>query len=361
MFLLITFILITVILTLLFLTIRTDALTTLDPQSSLANNTVLDLRADVKGTQSKNESTNTSSSTAEDIQLQSASDSEVTVTTNQLNTGTEESVDLSSVKIQADSAIVWDVENQTVLYEKNADVEKPLASITKLMTALVAVNLPDYSHDKEILITRQHLDAYGNSGLVAGQIWNIKDLISFMLMSSANDASRAVASFGSDEVSDGYYSKSFIDQMNKKARELGLESTYFFNPSGLDLNESLISGGYGNARDIAHLFDYILKANQDILEPTTVSSRLFQSKEGVVQSSINTNGYLSHFSNILGSKTGYTVLAGGNLVMAFDLESPVVIVVLGSSRNGRFTDMEKLYNATRHHFQNWSINSLYNQ
>lgn len=333
-----------IILILLFLNIRTDSASTVnEPAKSLATHAS---QSGVMGVQSPNQRDETLASSSSVIEEDDS------VMEDQENSDPAEAVeevpaDLDSVKVQADAAIVWDVENEVPLYEKNIDKEMPLASITKLMTALVAVESPEYTHDEEIMITRQHLDAYGNSGLVAGQKWNIRDLISFMLMSSANDAARAVASLGSDREADGYYTKAFIEDMNDKARNLGLDTTYFFNPSGLDLNETLISGGYGNAEDVARLFSYLLQNNRGLLEPTTVPSRVFQSTEGTTFSSINTNNRLSRFSNILGSKTGYTVLAGGNLVMGFELQRPVVIVVLGSSRTGRFSDMETLYQATK--------------
>lgn len=255
------------------------------------------------------------------------------------------------VPLTAEAVFVWDMRNQQVLFERDPDTERPLASVTKLMTALVASEMVNLS-EQEVTITRQHLEAYGNSGLAVNQTWALQDLISFMLMTSANDAARAVASASSTSESDGYYSKAFIEQMNQTAKDLGLESTYFFNPSGLDLNETLISGGYGTARDIAHLFAHIINTNLDILEPTTKSTQIFESRDGLVHTARNTNTWLSRFDNTLGSKTGYTVLAGGNLVMGFDLENPVVIVVMGSTRTGRFQDMQTLYNATQQHFKN---------
>jgi D-alanyl-D-alanine carboxypeptidase len=252
-----------------------------------------------------------------------------------------------AVSVVAESAVVWDVERQQVLFAKNPDKEQPLASLTKLMTALVAADLIS-GEDKEptTVISRQHLRALGSSGLIAGQTWNIYDLISFMLIESSNDAARAVAASASADPADGY-AKEFIEQMNQTARMLGLTTTYFFNPSGLDLNETLISGGYGSAEDVARLFSHIIKTNQAVLTPTTQSRKIFTSKEGLSYVANNTNTWLPQFQNILGSKTGYTVLAGGNLVMGFALERPIVIVVLGSTKAGRFGDMKTLYEASQ--------------
>lgn len=273
---------------------------------------------------------------------------------------TTEPTDPFGVPLTAESAIVWDQEAGEVLYEKKADEERPLASLTKLMTALVAAET-NSDLGMPVQITSQHLAALGDSGLVANQTWDLRDLIGFMLMESSNDAARAVASASSTTESDGYYAKQFIDRMNTTAENIGLESTYFFNPSGLDLNETLISGGYGTARDVAHLFAYILDTNPDILTPTTKSSKVFRSIEGLRYTASNTNTWLAQFDNALGSKTGYTVLAGGNLVMGFDLENPVVIVVLGSTRTGRFQDMQTLYNATQQYFRNNAQSGAFNE
>lgn len=297
------------------------------------------------------------------VQSTTSSDSEIAGDRKHQNTSTTStSVDVATstsqpepqdpfaVSVKAESAIVWDLKERRVLYAKQPDTEQPLASLTKLMTALVAAELANKEEGEEAVISRQHLDALGESGLTSGQTWDVRDLISFMLIESSNDAARAVAAASSDDKSDGY-AKEFIDKMNETAQELGLASTYFFNPSGLDLNETLISGGYGTARNVAQLFSHILETNQDVLAPTTQTHHTFQSNEGISYRAENTNTWLPRFSHTLGSKTGYTVLAGGNLVMGFDLEHPVVIVVLGSSRSGRFQDMQTLYNATQMYFQ----------
>lgn len=277
---------------------------------------------------------------------------------NSSNTSTtREDTDPYDLTIEAESAIVLDAETGEVLFEKQPNAERPLASITKLMTALVGTKRMDEVPDGEVEISRQHLNAAGSNGLVAGQTWKVDELISFMLMESSNDAARAVAAASSNDQDDGY-AKEFVEAMNDNAEALDLSTTYFFNPSGLDLNETLVSGGYGSAQDVARLFEHILDTNASVLDPTTESSRTFSSEEGVDYYAQNTNTALPEFRNVLGSKTGYTVLAGGNLVMGFEFEHPVVIAVLGSSRNGRFQDMKKLYKATGRYFEELSDGNI---
>lgn len=318
-------------------TTKTDDLSSNKQQTAASRQTLADSRIERNNIHSTSSSINTRSTPTP------------TTSSSTPQSDTKNSADPYEVAITAESAIVWNMETKEVLFSKQSNKEQPLASLTKLMTALVAANRADNSASTSTAISRQHLEAVGSNGLVAGQSWNIYDLISFMLVESSNDAARAVAAAGSDDQSDGY-AKDFIDDMNNMARTLGLESTYFFNPSGLDLNETLVSGGYGSAQDIALLFDHILHRDQQILSPTTESRHTFRSIGGQIYTAENTNTWLSNFTDVLGSKTGYTVLAGGNLVMGFDLKQPVVIVVMGSTKNGRFQDMQTLYNATQKHF-----------
>ncbi|MEX2369267.1 MAG: hypothetical protein WD552_02665 [Candidatus Paceibacterota bacterium] len=325
-----------VIVSITVLTTKTDAISSVDPQPASVNSAV----SFDKETES---ATNSVQVAGQQDTLQNNPNDGSDQTDNAQNQEPREPFDIS---VAAESVVVWDVQNHRPLFEKSADKERPLASVTKLMTALVGAQLAAETGVVETVISRQHLEALGESGLVAGQTWNIYDLISFMLMGSSNDAARAVAAAAGVDQNDGY-AKDFIERMNDTAQSLGLEKTYFFNPSGLDLNETLISGGYGSARDIAQLFSYILETNKQILLPTTYSSKTFQSLEGVSYSAQNTNTWLSEFPEALGSKTGYTVLAGGNLVMAFDLERPIVIAVMGSTQTGRFQDMKTLYSATK--------------
>jgi D-alanyl-D-alanine carboxypeptidase (penicillin-binding protein 5/6) len=327
-----------VIASLAVLTTKTDAITTAGSESVAAVETSREV-VFVKG--------DLVSRTSDEASATAADNSSNTVSsTDTIDNSSQNESDPFAVTIAAQTAIVWDVKNNTVLFDKESQKEVPLASLTKLMTALVGAQLAKETESMETVISRQHLNALGSNGLVADQTWDIYDLISFMLIESSNDAARAVAAASSPDQADGY-AKDFVERMNATARSLGLESTYFFNPSGLDLNEKLISGGYGSARDTAELFSYILQTNSQILSPTTRSQEVFYSQEGVSYPATNTNTWLGQFPETLGSKTGYTVLAGGNLVMAFDLKRPIVIVVLGSTQLGRFEDMKTLYQASK--------------
>jgi D-alanyl-D-alanine carboxypeptidase len=234
------------------------------------------------------------------------------------------------------------------LYAKNAEAQLPLASVAKVMVALTSTRIiPDYTL---ISINSKDLREEGDSGLFVGEEWRLKNLLDFALMVSSNDAINSIASIAGSQIVSKQKTKTsgelFIDEMNKTAREIGLTQTYFLNGSGLDLSGG-ISGGYGSAEDMAKLFAYVLKEKPELLEATSYSS-LTLSSNSHNHVALNTNKAINNIPNVLASKTGFTDLSGGNLVIAFDagLMRPIVISVLGSSYDGRFTDMEKLVSTT---------------
>lgn len=250
-----------------------------------------------------------------------------------------------NIELQAKGAVVWDVINHRELFSKNADLPLPLASLTKVMTALTANSKLPGSYN--VKIEQQYLEPEGDSNLIAGDVWQADDLRDFTLLTSSNDGAFALAAVS--ELREGNSANSeekFIKAMNAKASEIGLSNSRFFNEHGLD-RETEKGGAYGSAVDMAKLFEYIMKNEPDILEATRYKDLQFASAERVYNAS-NTNIFIDSIPNILASKTGYTALAGGNLVIAYDagLNRPIVIAILGSTQDGRFTDAQKLAEAS---------------
>lgn len=238
------------------------------------------------------------------------------------------------IVLEAKSAYVFDVVKNKPLFELNANAQLPLASLTKVMTAIIAAE--NISQSSIVEIRRESISQEGNGGLLLGEKWHVFDLIDSMLISSSNDAASALA------LSFGKSTDEFVSVMNKKAKELNLVQTYFLNPTGLDIYQNT-AGGYGSAKDIAELINYSIKNHLSLLEATqydvlNINSRSFR----------NTNKLVEELPGIIASKTGFSNLAGGNLVMLINigLYRPVIIVVLGSSEEGRFRDMQKLYDET---------------
>ena len=247
------------------------------------------------------------------------------------------------VAITAKSAYVYDVLEDRVMFRKNESTQLPLASITKLMTALTALDL--LPKDSNVTIRSEFLKEEGDSGLVVNESWKLGDLIDFSLVGSSNDGARSVASvIGAFELKSEDYDlgrKEFIRKMNDKAQTLGLTQTYFVNESGLDIGNT--SGGYGSAVDVANLIKYILANKPEILEATTFD-RIDVSSDNKKHIAKNTNKNVDSIPGLIASKTGYTSMAGGNLAVAFDagLGHPIIVVVLGSTEDGRFEDVRKL-------------------
>jgi D-alanyl-D-alanine carboxypeptidase len=249
--------------------------------------------------------------------------------------------------ITARSAYVWDLTQQRALYNKNADVELPLASLTKLMTALVAYELLD--PDDRINISVDAINEMGDSGFFDGERFSLRNLTDITLITSSNDGAYALAAAAGDSLLAGKNAtEMFVRAMNIRAEEIGLSQTHFNNATGLDLSE-FEGGAYGSARDMAFLMEYIITHYPGLLEGTVTNYTLIANENGEGHLTENTNEIVSQIDGIIASKTGYTDLAGGNLVVAFNagLNRPIIVSVLGSTRNGRFNDIMELVDRAR--------------
>ena len=250
--------------------------------------------------------------------------------------------------VQAASYVVWDIESGTVIAEKNGEVTRPLASVTKVMSAVVARSILPV--DSKVTIRREFLEEEGDSGLRDGEVFKLSDLLDLSLIVSSNDGARSIASvagaFMRGTTDYAFGRSEFIREMNMQAKKLGLNSLSFTNETGLD-NADGTTGGYGNAIDVAKLFAYALKQYPNLLEVTHKNTDMVKSVQ-YIHDVENTNTILGEIPNIIASKTGFTNMAGGNLAVVFDagFGRPIAIVVLGSTTEGRFTDMVALASST---------------
>lgn len=259
----------------------------------------------------------------------------------------QSSESFADIHLGAKSAIVWDVATQKVLFGKNADEARPLASVTKLMTALVAYEI--LNPEDVVTITDAAIQTEGDSGLLSGEKFTVQNLTDLTLIESSNDGATALAINAGKTViphTDG--SSVFISAMNIKAEELGLTKTHYKNSTGLDLSETE-AGAYGSARDMARLVEYLITKHPDAAALTTLDSKVIYDIEGKYHVVKNTNEVVNDIDGLIASKTGYTTLSGGNLAIAVNvgLNHPVVIVVLGSSPAGRFADALALLKEVR--------------
>jgi D-alanyl-D-alanine carboxypeptidase len=248
------------------------------------------------------------------------------------------------VSLIAEAAVVYDVLTDNVLYEKNADAVLPLASITKLMTALVAYELLE-SQERVLVPTANagHTTSPDKTEhLLAGQLSRLA------LIASSNEAAYALAASAGSRLGTEDAVEQFIVAMNIRAAELNLSSFLFKNTTGLDITSNE-AGAMGSARDVAKLVAYLMVNHPQLLASTDADRVRVHSETGTIYEAENTNTQIKQIPNLLASKTGYTDLAGGNLVVAFDagFNRPVIVAVLGSTRNARFTDVLTLIEAVR--------------
>jgi serine-type D-Ala-D-Ala carboxypeptidase (penicillin-binding protein 5/6) len=253
---------------------------------------------------------------------------------------------LSDTKVRGKAAYVWDVKNQRAVYEKNAEESLPLASITKLMTALLAHEL--INGTQKAVVSTRALEQEGNNGLQPGENISFEELNKLALVSSSNDAAYALAANTGALLGDKDPAAQFVKGMNIKADELSLKTLHFKNTTGLDLSPSE-AGATGSAHDVSLLLAHILKTYPEILTPTTKATGRAYSTDGSYHDLENTNEIVYAIPSLLGSKTGYTDLAGGNLTIAFDagMDRPMIVTVLGSTREERFSDVLRLVKAVQ--------------
>jgi len=223
-------------------------------------------------------------------------------------------------QVGAQSWILYDDTFGKELGEHAADVPRPMASTTKIMTAIVALENGDL--DQEITVTQQAVDVgEAEVGLVAGERLTLRQLLTSMLVRSGNDTAMAIAQGVGGTVS------KFVQMMNDKAREMGLENTHFANPHGLDED-----GHYTSARD---LLTMARAAMEDPVFSTAVRTqtvRLPDAPDGTVRVVTTTNQLLGSYPGAIGVKTGYTGLAGHVLVAAAEQQGRrLYAVVMGST------------------------------
>ena len=250
--------------------------------------------------------------------------------------------------IGAQSAIsVWtNLSNEgKIVFDKNSQEKLPIASISKLMTALVAVENLDLSKEIKIsgVAANQSKDP---EPLKEGEIFYVKDLLYTMLIGSNNAASFAFSeSIGTDK---------FIGLMNQKAKDLGLQNTSFANPIGFG------SENFSTAGDLAKLAEYILRARPSIFGITTMREFDLYTVDGQILHKItNTDKLLNDTPDlaerVIGGKTGETPFAGGcllSVVRALDGQGYLISVVLNTSN--RFEETKKLVDWVDKSYQ-WKV------
>ena len=259
------------------------------------------------------------------------------------------------LELEAKSAVILDLSDDRIIFEKESGLEWPLASLTKLVTAAVVYDTGG-SLLKEgaimIPITSDAVSQEGDDGFLVGESFEAGDLQDAMLVKSSNDAAYALSVWAKENNGnkDGSW---FVNEMNMFVSRLGFHKTYFLNFTGLDIDDR-ISGSYGTAEEMARLFSWLIKNRLDILSATSRTEITIYSAQGKKHIFNSSAGRIMPIPELIAAKTGYTDIAGGNLVVAFGAGPgrQFAAVVLGSSYEGRFSDMLKIYEAVSKYVKN---------
>ena len=221
----------------------------------------------------------------------------------------------------AHSSIILDVDSGTILHYQNGREKRPIASLTKLMTAVVVLeNVKDLKEeatiDGDAVFSEGTRVGCPRSGycisnrLKVGEKISVENLLKAMLMNSANDAAIALAKHISGT------EKNFVELMNKKAYELGLRDSNFCTASGLEI-DGKESECYSSAYDIARIAAYSMKYDLIWEIMRLPNNSIIYSSDGKYSHEIiNTDIIMEQISGRLGGKTGFTPLAGHSLLMA---------------------------------------------
>ena len=228
---------------------------------------------------------------------------------------TNEGVSSKAPEVSAKAAIGIEASSGEIFFQKNIDQRLPMASTTKIMTAIVALEYGNLSDN--VKIDRRAVGIEGSSiYLYEGEILTLSELLYATLLSSANDAATAVAIHIGGDVD------TFVDMMNQKAGELGLDDTHFDNPHGLDGDEH-----YTTARELGIIAMHAMK-NPTFREIVSTYRETIPMRCGEgVRLLINHNKLLRSYDGAIGIKTGYTKKSGRCLVSASSRDGVELICV----------------------------------
>lgn len=231
-------------------------------------------------------------------------------------------------EISAQSAVVLTADTGTVLFEKDGHTPRPVASTTKIMTALLALEAAQERGDPLVDITQEMVAVEGSSmGLQAGDSISLTGLAAGMLLASGNDAANAAALYLDGSL------ESFAARMNQRAAALGMEDTHFVTPSGLDGEDAQGLGHLSTAYDMALLARAALE-NQAFRQLCSSPSLAVEFAEPVKRVTYtNHNKLLTQYPGCVGVKTGFTKEAGRCLVSAAERDGALLIAVTLNAPN----------------------------
>ncbi len=241
----------------------------------------------------------------------------------------------------ASCAIVMDQNSNRIIYSKNIHQVRSVASISKIMTAVLAIESGKL--DEKVTVGEEILKAYGSAVyLTVGETLTLRDLVYGLMLRSGNDAALAIATYVSGSV------ENFVEDMNKKANQIGMKNTTFHNPHGLDEE----SGNMSTAYDMAILTSYAMK-NEDYKKIVgTKKYSIKTNKNNYLWK--NKNKLLNTYQYTTGGKTGFTEIAKRTLVSTASKENTDLVVVTLNDGND-FNDHKNLYEEAFSSYRTYTV------
>ncbi|MBI5122788.1 D-alanyl-D-alanine carboxypeptidase [Candidatus Roizmanbacteria bacterium] len=233
--------------------------------------------------------------------------------------GSEDKLDLT-----AKSALVFDLTTEKAVFEKNSHERLPMASLTKIMTAIIS--LEDPRKDNQYVVAGQDLVGEDSMGLSNGEVLKLEELLYGLMLPSGNDAAEVLAS------DSPFGRKGFIKAMNEKAKALGLKDTSFSNPSGLQGDGSQYTTVYDLLVITRYAMDNFPLFTEIVAKP---EYGLSETPTHKAYNLISETNLLTTYAGVKGVKTGYTPEAGLCLVTYLDYGGHKLIGVILNSENRR--------------------------
>lgn len=277
-----------------------------------------------------------------------------------------EEVPKELTSLYAKAAVLMDADNGRVLFEKNGYEQMPMASTTKIMTCILAL---EYGRMEDIVTVSSYAASQPkvHLGMRNGQCFALKDLLYSLMLESHNDSAVAIAEHIGGSV------QGFADMMNQKARDLGCSNTYFITPNGLDAEKtaetaegSILKVHSTTASDLARIMAYCITSSEksgEFLEITRTVSYSFHDAEGKSHYSCNNhNAFLTMMEGALTGKTGFTAKAGYCYVGALKRDGKTFVVALlacgwPNNKSYKWSDTKKLmnYGLAHYSYQDFSV------
>ena len=249
---------------------------------------------------------------------------------------------ISAISTSAKSAILMDMDSGRIFYAKNINSQQSVASISKILTAVVAIDNGNLKN--KVTVGNEIKKAYGSGIYIKeGEKLTLQDLLYGLMLRSGNDAALAIANNVSKNT------KSFVKKMNEKAQELDMKNSLFRNPHGLDQEDG---GNISTAYDMAKLTSYAMKNKNFKKIVATEKYTLKTNKNTYVWH--NKNKLLYRYKYTTGGKTGFTKIARRTLVTTASKNNLNLVVVTLNDGND-FTDHENLFEYAFNNYTNYKI------